>query len=132
MASTSDPTLFRVLDRALPARRSYFAQDPMLARTIERLVPAATWDWARPQLARLGEETAARVDPLAVIADRERPVLHSHDRFGTRVDEVVYHPAYREMERVAYGSGMIALKYEPEARAAHGAAVQPIGFALAF
>src|SRR5205814_3529442 len=44
------------------------------------------------------------VAPLAAIADRESPRL-----VGNRVE---FHPSYREMETIAYGSGMVAAKYE--------------------
>lgn len=51
------------------------------------------------QLARMGDLAARVVSPLAAIADRESPRL-----VGGIVE---YHPAYREMEQVAYGSGIV-------------------------
>ena len=40
---------------------------------------------------------------LARIADRYPPVLHARDRFGRDEDWIEYHPAYREMEAIAFG-----------------------------
>ena len=64
-------------------------------------------------LAEMGTRAAFEVAPLAAIADREQPRLVTHDARGERINRVEYQPAYREMERIAYGSGMVAMKYEP-------------------
>ena len=50
-----------------------------------------------------GSATAQRWGELA---DRNRPVLHTHDRFGHRVDEIEYDPAYHELMRVAIAHGL--------------------------
>jgi acyl-CoA dehydrogenase len=63
-------------------------------------------------LAEMGRRAAFEVAPLAAIADREQPKLITHDARGERINRIEYHPAYREMERIAYGSGMVAMKYE--------------------
>ncbi len=55
-----------------------------------------------PHFDRLGELAGGRLDELAAIADRHPPVLHARDRFGRDEDWIEYHPAYREMERIAY------------------------------
>ena len=50
-----------------------------------------------------GSATAQRWGELA---DRNRPVLHTHDRFGHRVDEIEYDPAYHELMRIAITHGL--------------------------
>ena len=50
-----------------------------------------------------GSATAHRWGDLA---DRNRPVLHTHDRFGHRVDEIEYDPAYHELMRIAITHGL--------------------------
>src|SRR6202789_767236 len=56
-----------------------------------------------PHLDRLGQLAGGRLDELARIADRHPPVLHARDRFGRDEDWIEYHPAYREMEAIAFG-----------------------------
>ncbi|SDR47921.1 Acyl-CoA dehydrogenase [Rhizobiales bacterium GAS113] len=56
-----------------------------------------------PHLHRLGELAGGRLDELARIADKNGPVLHARDRFGRDEDWIEYHPAYREMEAIAFG-----------------------------
>jgi putative acyl-CoA dehydrogenase len=53
------------------------------------------------------------------LADRNRPVLHTHDRNGYRVDEVEYDPAYHELMRAAVAHGMHAAPWADERPGAH-------------
>lgn len=65
-----------------------------------------------PHLDRLGEIAGCKLDELAEIADKHPPVLHPRDRFGRERDWVEFHPAYREMERIAFGDfGMHAMAH---------------------
>ena len=58
--------------------------------------------WAVKQLHELGELAgAAESIRWGFSANEHGPVLHTHDRFGHRIDEVEYHPAYHELMRVA-------------------------------
>jgi alkylation response protein AidB-like acyl-CoA dehydrogenase len=67
-----------------------------------------------PHLDRLGQLAGGRLDELAEIADKHLPVLHSRDRFGRDEDWVEFHPAYREMERIAFGEfGLHAMAHRP-------------------
>jgi putative acyl-CoA dehydrogenase len=53
------------------------------------------------------------------LADRNRPVLHTHDRNGHRIDEVEYDPAYHELMRAAIAHGMHAAPWADERPGAH-------------
>ena len=56
-----------------------------------------------PHFQRLGKLAGGRLDDIARIADRNPPVLKARDRFGRDEDFIEYHPAYREMEHIAFG-----------------------------
>lgn len=66
------------------------------------LEPAARAHF-EPHMARIGRLAGGRLDELARLADRNPPVLHARDKHGRDEDWIEYHPAYREMEAVAYG-----------------------------
>ncbi len=102
---------------------SYWDASPLLQRICRtRLDPSF-----EPRLAEMGERAAKEVAPLAQIADRESPRLVTHDAHGHRINRVEYHPSYREMERIAYGSGMITVNYtDPPAHS------RTLGFALGY
>jgi len=58
-------------------------------------------------------------------ANRHPPVLRTHDRFGTRIDEVEFHPAWHRLLEVAVSEGMHAapwVEMEPGAHVRRAAA----------
>src|SRR6266436_4989885 len=65
-----------------------------------------------PHFERLGELAGNRLDELAMVADKHPPVLQPRDRFGRDEDWIDYHPAYREMEKIAFEDfGMHAMTH---------------------
>src|SRR5687768_13262745 len=108
---------------------NYWDVCPDFRALCRRKLSEAAFAWAEPQLSAMGEQAARVVAPLAAIADGEQPRLVTHDARGERVSRVEYHPAYREMERIAYGSGMIAMKYRTHE---HSRESQFIGFAIGY
>jgi alkylation response protein AidB-like acyl-CoA dehydrogenase len=63
-----------------------------------------------PHLAELGELAGGRLHDLSEQAERHQPMLHPRDGYGRDEEWVEYHPAYREMESIAFGKfGMHAM-----------------------
>jgi putative acyl-CoA dehydrogenase len=52
-------------------------------------------------------------------ADANTPTLHTHDRYGNRIDEVEFHPAWHELMSVAVSSGLHASPWVSDRSAAH-------------
>ena len=61
-----------------------------------------------PHLERLGEVAGGRLNELAMIADKNPPVLHPRDRYGRDHEWIEYHPAYQEMEKIVWGDFKLA------------------------
>ena len=58
--------------------------------------------WAEPQLAALGKVMgAADTFELGDLANRYTPELKPFDRYGMRIDQVEFHPAYHELMTIA-------------------------------
>jgi alkylation response protein AidB-like acyl-CoA dehydrogenase len=85
------------------AGTDFYATDRALQDLLTLYLPAETRTHLTPHYARLGILAGGRLDDLARTADRHPPVLHPRDRFGRDEDWIEYHPAYREMERIAFG-----------------------------
>lgn len=77
--------------------------------------------WAVEDLGTFGA-TCGSADVLALgfAANENPPVLHTHDRFGKRIDEVHFHPAYHALMRLGTEVGIHA---RPWAAPAEGAQV---------
>jgi putative acyl-CoA dehydrogenase len=54
-------------------------------------------------------------------ANANPPLLRTHDRFGERIDEVEFHPAWHELMKVAIGHGLHALPWREPRAGAHAA-----------
>ena len=75
-----------------------YEQDAALVEALNREGAA----WAEPRARALGAEAgSAEVQDWAAEANRHVPELRSFDRFGRRIDEVAYHPAYHQLMAMA-------------------------------
>jgi len=90
------------------AGANLYREDPNLRFAVARALPPEQLAAAEPLLDALGEAAGGEIDRLATTADRNPPVLRPYDRRGERVDEIVHHPAYRELERLAFGRFALA------------------------
>ncbi len=62
---------------------------------------------ALEDLRRVGELAgSAHAQDLGDLAEAHEPVLHTHDRYGHRIDQVVYDPSYHELMSTAVGLGL--------------------------
>ena len=79
-------------------------------------------EWAQDWLHELGELAGTeQAIEWGFQANANPPVLHTHDRFGERIDEVDFHPAWHELMRVAVGHGLHALPWREPRAGAHAA-----------
>jgi putative acyl-CoA dehydrogenase len=72
-------------------------------------------EWALGQVDTYGRRVAsAEVYEWGFHANRNQPVLHTHDRFGNRVDRVDFHPAWHSLLDLAVSHGLHSLPWERE------------------
>ncbi|MDQ1370409.1 MAG: putative acyl-CoA dehydrogenase [Acidimicrobiaceae bacterium] len=102
-----------------------FAQDHALVEGVGREGAG----WAEGQLTALGELAgSATAIGWGVDANANPPVLRTHDRFGNRIDEVVYHPSYHQLMAVAVEQGLHAAPWRPEQRRRGAHVARAAGF----
>jgi acyl-CoA dehydrogenase len=82
---------------------NFYRTDRALQDLLRLHLTDALFRHIEPHLDRLGELAGGSLDECARLADRHGPVLHQRDKFGRDVQWIEYHPAYRELERVAFG-----------------------------
>ena len=117
------------------AGRGPSAAPPTRCSTRSRRWPATTWPptrrcWTRwPGRAPAGPPascTSSASSPApsgtqerARLANEHPPVLRTHDRYGNRIDEVEFHPAWHELMTVAVGHGLHAAPWADARPGAH-------------
>jgi len=82
---------------------NFYRADSALTDLLRIYLPETLFNHIEPHLDRLGALAGGHLDECARLADRHVPVLHPRDKFGRDVQWIEYHPAYRELERVAFG-----------------------------
>ena len=82
---------------------NFFDIDSSLQSLMALYLPEDLRTHMTPVLRNLGEVAGNRLDDLARTADRHAPVLHPRNARGKNEEWIEFHPAYTEMEKIAYG-----------------------------
>ncbi|WP_344499215.1 acyl-CoA dehydrogenase family protein [Streptomyces enissocaesilis] len=84
-----------------------FTADRALSESVERHVAPGLAGEVREELSWLGRTAgSARVQEWGVQANENPPKLRTHDRYGHRIDEVEYHPAWHRLLDEAVAAGL--------------------------
>jgi putative acyl-CoA dehydrogenase len=76
--------------------------------------------WAEDDVRALGRLAGGQqAQEWARLAEANEPVLRTHDRYGHRIDEVEYTPAYHELMRTAIAHGVHAAPWAQTRPGAH-------------
>src|SRR5579862_4764373 len=76
-------------------------------RTLCESVAREGAGWACAELEEFGRLVGTReAIEWGVAANENPPVLHTHDRYGNRCDQVTFHPAWHELMRLACAHGI--------------------------
>jgi alkylation response protein AidB-like acyl-CoA dehydrogenase len=96
-----------------PDRTDWYEPDEHLRWLSRRTIGEQLWPAAETALRELGTLVPQAIEPLARTADRHPPVLRSYDARGQRIDEIEFHPAYRELEETVLRFGVVRAAYMP-------------------
>jgi putative acyl-CoA dehydrogenase len=90
--------------------------DAALREAVLRHADADTLDSLTPLGLAAGTEEARE---QGMLANQHSPVLTPYDRYGNRIDEVAFHPAWHWLMSRAVGHGLAAAPWESDAPHAH-------------
>ena len=89
-----------------------YDSDPDFGRLLPLYLPAPVFHHLQPHLQQLGALAGGVLDTLAHTADKNPPTLEHRTRSGIDAQRIVKHPAYVEMERVAFSRyGLAAMSH---------------------
>ena len=121
-------TTHEVANQATPLEDyNTFEADRVLIEALRR----EGGDWAEPRVSEVGAFAgSAEAIRWGFEANENPPRLRTHDRFGNRIDEVEFHPAWHELLGRAVGFGLHALPWrEPQPGAHVARAAMTVGVA---
>jgi putative acyl-CoA dehydrogenase len=76
--------------------------------------------WAEEDVRRLGRTAGSEeAQEWGEQANRHEPELHTHDRYGNRIDEVEFHPSWHRLMGVAVAEGLAGAPWADERPGAH-------------
>ncbi|MFR9749425.1 acyl-CoA dehydrogenase family protein [Nocardia sp. 004] len=92
------------------------AESPVLLEALHR----EGGGWAEPEVRALGALAgSSEVQEYAVRAERYEPILHTHDRYGHRIDEVEYSPDYHRLMSISVEHGLHGAPWADDRVGAH-------------
>ncbi|MFG2177129.1 acyl-CoA dehydrogenase family protein [Streptomyces abikoensis] len=111
MSATHD-----VFNQAPPLTGFSTADEPALLEALRR----DGGGWGESEVRELGARAGSEeVREWARTAEASPPVLRTHDRYGHRIDEVEFHPAWHRLMAAAVGSGQHAAPWAEARPGAH-------------
>ncbi|WGX96461.1 acyl-CoA dehydrogenase family protein [Nocardioides sp. L-11A] len=109
-------TTHEVLNQVPPLLGHDTSADPALREGLEREGAG----WALSEIAEVGRLAGTeQARDWGRLAERVPPRLHTHDRYGRRVDEVEYVPAYHQLMETAVSHGIHAAPWADDRPGAH-------------
>jgi alkylation response protein AidB-like acyl-CoA dehydrogenase len=121
--SANNPTQMTALAQASAAAHpvpdrghvNYYTSDTELQQLLALYLPADLHAHLQPYFERMGELAGGAVDDWALEADRNPPTLEVRSRSGKEQQRIIKHPAYVEMEKVAYQQfGLAAISHRED------------------
>ncbi|MEV8593131.1 acyl-CoA dehydrogenase family protein [Streptomyces sp. NPDC052012] len=103
-------TTHTVTNQAPPlVQYDVFTADRALVEAVERHLDPAVLDEGLSELSALGRTSgSAQVQEWGAQANEFPPRLRTHDRYGNRIDEVDFHPAWHRLLGKGVGAGLTA------------------------
>jgi putative acyl-CoA dehydrogenase len=105
-----------VMNQAPPLTDYDASDDPALLGALRREGAG----WAEPEVRELGRLAGSeQFQENGRLANEHPPKLRTHDRYGHRLDEVEFHPAWHDLMAVAVGRGLHAAPWRDSRPGAH-------------
>jgi Acyl-CoA dehydrogenases len=116
---TRPSTLFvtHTVENQVPPLAPYNAY--LTDRVLREAVAHEGGGWGEDRLIAYGDIAGGELMELGFAANHNKPVLRTYDRYGHRIDEVEFHPAYHRAMELGMAHGVHALAWRESRPGAH-------------
>jgi alkylation response protein AidB-like acyl-CoA dehydrogenase len=118
--------------QTLPPLPDVYAADAVLRGWLDRILGEAGHAAARGRLEALERDIAGVLRAAHADAEAHPPVLRRYDAWGARIDRVEAAPGWETLRAAAARHALVALPYQPQARAVWGAGARVVQYALLY
>ncbi|MDE1462229.1 acyl-CoA dehydrogenase family protein [Spartinivicinus poritis] len=87
--------------------------------TLQHWMQGFAGGWGHSRCVAYGKAVGHELLQAGFLANKYKPEFNSHDRFGHRIDQVDYHPAYHQLMKAAIESGYHQLPWQQPSEGAH-------------
>lgn len=115
--SLADRFVTHAVENQVPPLAGYNAY--LGDRFLRDAVAAEGGEWGEAHLAAYGVHVGGELIELGFAANQHKPQLRSFDRYGHRIDEVDFHPAYHRVLELAMQHGVHAYAWRESRAGAH-------------
>ena len=122
----------RVLSSDFRTSENFYQSDKILRNYFKNNVSENGFNYMSDKLESLGKQAAGVMNELSMLADKQGPVLVKRNMLGETVNEILFHPAYWDLMKIAVQSEMFRVKWDPGLRAQFGNETQRMGFASGY
>src|SRR3982750_2815572 len=95
-----------------PQLANQYDDDAVLRSYLRWRLPKSVLASIEPDLARLGQRVATDIHELGEEAEKSPPHHIPYDAWGKRVDVIETSEAWRELDNISAGEGIVATAYE--------------------
>ena len=112
---------------------NFFEADANLLHALRHYAAPADAERALPLLREVGHCAGNELDELAMLADQHPPTLRGFDGEGRRIDQIDYHPAFIEMQKLGFSRfGFAAMSHREGVLGWPGRIPHVVKFALSY
>lgn len=103
---------FKDFFQTQPKLTNTFELDLFLQYFLSKTIPKDVYENIKPHLLHVGEQAAGQWLTWSAEANSNPPKHIPFDAWGNRIDDIVMHSGWKNLERAAAEEGIIATAYE--------------------
>jgi len=127
-----ESVLNQVLDKDYSPSKNFFSSDLILQSFLKKDLSKEGYSYMSDKLFNIGKSAAVEMNPLAMDADKNGPVLVKRNFLGQNTDEIKFHPSYWKLMDIAVKTEMFRAKWEPSLRKKFKNESNRLGFSTGF
>lgn len=122
----------QVLDKNYSPSKNFFSSDLILQSFLKENLSNEGYSYMSDKLFNVGKSAAMEMNPLAMDADKNGPILVKRNFLGQNIDEIKFHPSYWQLMEIAVKTEMFRVKWEPGLRKKFRKESNRLGFSTGF